>query len=58
MGVQVCGIFGFGLMLFVLCDKLDIVQCVVDWFGVYYLQNQEGFVYICWLDMVGVCVVG
>lgn len=56
-GALACGISGSGPTLFAVCDKPDRAQCVADWLGKHYLQNQEGFVHICRLDTAGARVV-
>lgn len=58
IGALACGISGSGPTLFALCDNTETAQRMADWLGKHYLQNHEGFVHICRLDMTGARVTG
>lgn len=53
IGALVCGISGSGPTLFTVTDDLDTAQRLANWLQNNYIQNDEGFVHICRLDVIG-----
>lgn len=58
LGALTCGISGSGPTLFAICDDKTIAQSVADWLSMHYVQNNQGFVHICRLDIAGARQVG
>lgn len=58
MGALACGISGSGPTLFTVSDDLDTAQRLANWLQNNYIQNDEGFVHICRLDMIGARKLG
>ncbi|VDY36018.1 Homoserine kinase [Morganella morganii] len=52
-GAKACGISGSGPTLFAVCDSKSAAEQVADVFNTQYLQNSEGFVHLCRLDLKG-----
>ncbi|HDU8582301.1 TPA: homoserine kinase [Morganella morganii] len=52
-GAKACGISGSGPTLFAVCDSKSAADQVADVFNTQYLQNSEGFVHLCRLDLKG-----
>jgi homoserine kinase len=53
IGALAHGISGSGPTLFSVCDNIDTAHEMAGWLRNHYLQNSEGFVHICRLDMTG-----
>ncbi|WP_392566554.1 homoserine kinase [Utexia brackfieldae] len=53
LGVIASGISGSGPTMFAVADNLDIAKQAADWLQSHYVQNSEGFVHICKIDMQG-----
>lgn len=53
IGALAHGISGSGPTLFSVCDNIGTAQEMADWLRKHYLQNSEGFVHICRLNMTG-----
>lgn len=52
-GALTTGISGSGPTLFTICDSLEVAQRVRQWLVEHYVQNEDGFVHICKIDMQG-----
>ncbi|QOI11294.1 homoserine kinase [Blochmannia endosymbiont of Colobopsis nipponica] len=57
LGALTCGISGSGPTLFSIFDVYNTALCAANWLTNYYLQNDEGFVYICQLNTRGAHVI-
>lgn len=57
-GALACSISGSGPTLFAICDEMAIAKEVAQWLQQHYVQNDEGFVHICRLDLAGARQVG
>ncbi|WP_074022798.1 homoserine kinase [Xenorhabdus eapokensis] len=53
LGALACGISGSGPTLFAICNELAVAEEVAHWLQQHYVQNDEGFVHICRLDLAG-----
>ncbi|CAM3895866.1 homoserine kinase [Xenorhabdus thuongxuanensis] len=53
LGALACGISGSGPTLFAICNEKAVAEEVAHWLQQHYVQNDEGFVYICRLDLAG-----
>lgn len=53
LGVLASGISGSGPTLFAVADQLEIAKQSAAWLQNHYIQNNEGFVHICKIDMQG-----
>lgn len=58
IGALACGISGSGPTLFTICDDKKIAEEMVQYLQQHYIQNDEGFVHICRLDMAGARTIG
>ncbi|WP_258576542.1 homoserine kinase [Candidatus Pantoea persica] len=58
IGVLAYGISGSGPTFFAVCNQMETVQRMADWLRQHYLQNDEGFVHICRIDMAGARKLG
>ncbi|WP_265524639.1 homoserine kinase [Providencia rustigianii] len=58
IGALACGISGSGPTLFTISDDIKIAQEMVEYLQQHYIQNDEGFVHICHLDLVGARTIG
>lgn len=58
IGALACGISGSGPTLFAICDDKQIAEKMADYLQQYYIQNDEGFVHICRLDLAGARTIG
>ncbi|URJ23125.1 homoserine kinase [Blochmannia endosymbiont of Camponotus sp. C-003] len=52
-GAISCGISGSGPTVFALCNNHDVIEDISDWLSRFYLQNNSGFVQICFVDKLG-----
>lgn len=52
-GAKACGISGSGPTLFAVCDNKAVAEQAANVFSTQYLQNSEGFVHLCRLDLAG-----
>ncbi len=50
--------FRFVLTLFAICDDKQIAENMADYLQQHYIQNDEGFVHICRLDLAGARTIG
>ncbi|WP_445286276.1 homoserine kinase [Xenorhabdus sp. BG5] len=53
LGALACGISGSGPTLFAICHEMAVAEEVAHWLQQHYVQNDEGFVHICRLDLAG-----
>ncbi|KLU16988.1 MULTISPECIES: homoserine kinase [Xenorhabdus] len=53
LGALACGISGSGPTLFAICHEIAVAEEVAHWLQQHYVQNDEGFVHICRLDLAG-----
>ncbi|CDG22463.1 Homoserine kinase [Xenorhabdus poinarii G6] len=53
LGALACGISGSGPTIFAICNELAVAEEVSQWLQQHYVQNDEGFVHICRLDLAG-----
>ncbi|BAH83162.1 homoserine kinase [Candidatus Ishikawella capsulata] len=53
IGMFMCGISGSGPTLFTVCNDIKVAKNMRNWLIQNYLQNNEGFVHICSLDIAG-----
>ena len=58
IGALACGISGSGPTLFAICDDRQIAEKMTDYLQQHYIQNDEGFVHICRLDLKGARTIG
>ncbi|MBC8944943.1 homoserine kinase [Xenorhabdus indica] len=58
LGALACSISGSGPTLFAICNEMAIAKEVAQWLQQHYVQNDEGFVHICRLDLAGARQVG
>ncbi|EKT53607.1 homoserine kinase [Providencia sneebia] len=58
IGALACGISGSGPTLFAICDDKQIAEKMADYLQQHYIQNDEGFVHICRLDLAGARTIG
>ncbi|MEX0446357.1 homoserine kinase [Xenorhabdus sp. SGI246] len=58
LGALACSISGSGPTLFAICNEMGIAKEVAQWLQQHYVQNDEGFVHICRLDLAGARQVG
>ncbi|MTB67680.1 homoserine kinase [Providencia sp. wls1943] len=58
IGALACGISGSGPTIFTICDDKRIAEEMVQYLQQHYIQNDEGFVHICRLDMAGARTIG
>lgn len=58
IGALACGISGSGPTIFTICDDKKIAEEMVQYLQQHYIQNDEGFVHICRLDMAGARTIG
>lgn len=58
IGALACGISGSGPTIFTICDDKRIAEEMVQYLQQHYIQNDEGFVHICRLDMAGARAIG
>ncbi|EUD10146.1 homoserine kinase [Providencia alcalifaciens] len=58
IGALACGISGSGPTIFTICDDKKIAEDMVQYLQQHYIQNDEGFVHICRLDMAGARTIG
>jgi homoserine kinase len=58
IGALACGISGSGPTIFTICDDKRIAEEMVQYLQQHYIQNDEGFVHICSLDMAGARTIG
>ncbi|WP_456303223.1 homoserine kinase [Xenorhabdus cabanillasii] len=58
LGALACSISGSGPTLFAICNEMAIAKQVAQWLQQHYVQNDEGFVHICRLDLAGARQVG
>ncbi|CDH28430.1 homoserine kinase [Xenorhabdus bovienii str. Jollieti] len=52
-GALACSISGSGPTLFAICNDMAVAKEVAQWLQQHYVQNDEGFVHICRLDLAG-----
>ncbi|WP_028023880.1 homoserine kinase [Enterovibrio calviensis] len=57
-GALATGISGSGPTLFSITDDKEIAERVAKWLQDNYVQNEEGFVHVCRLDVTGSTVTG
>ncbi|WP_099120675.1 homoserine kinase [Xenorhabdus sp. KK7.4] len=57
-GALACSISGSGPTLFAICNEMAIAEEVAQWLQQHYVQNDEGFVHICRLDLAGARQIG
>ncbi|MDF2184416.1 homoserine kinase [Grimontia hollisae] len=57
-GALATGISGSGPTLFSITDDMAVAERVARWLQDHYVQNEEGFVHICRLDVKGSTVTG
>ncbi|EUD06754.1 homoserine kinase [Providencia alcalifaciens] len=57
-GALACGISGSGPTIFTICDDKKIAEEMMQYLQQHYIQNDEGFVHICRLDMAGARTIG
>ncbi|AYA41180.1 homoserine kinase [Xenorhabdus nematophila] len=53
LGALACSISGSGPTLFAICNEMAVAEEVAQWLQQHYVQNDEGFVHICRLDLAG-----
>ncbi|PHM63180.1 homoserine kinase [Xenorhabdus ishibashii] len=53
LGALACSISGSGPTLFAICNEIAVAEEVAHWLQQHYVQNDEGFVHICRLDLAG-----
>ncbi|MDC9592884.1 homoserine kinase [Xenorhabdus sp. IM139775] len=53
LGALACSISGSGPTLFAICHQMAVAEKVAHWLQQHYVQNDEGFVHICRLDLAG-----
>lgn len=58
IGAMNCGISGSGPTIFAISDDIQIAQEISLWLTKNYLENETGFVHICFLDMKGARKIG
>lgn len=58
IGALACGISGSGPTIFTICDDKKIAEEMMQYLQQHYIQNDEGFVHICRLDMAGARTIG
>ncbi|MGJ0579016.1 homoserine kinase [Xenorhabdus bovienii] len=58
LGALACSISGSGPTLFAICNDMAVAKEVAQWLQQHYVQNDEGFVHICRLDLAGARQVG
>ncbi|SUC29818.1 Homoserine kinase [Providencia rettgeri] len=58
IGALACGISGSGPTLFAICDEKHIAENMASYLQQHYIQNDEGFVHICRLDLAGARTIG
>ncbi|SIP74952.1 Homoserine kinase [Xenorhabdus innexi] len=58
LGALTCSISGSGPTLFAICNEIAIAEEVAQWLQQHYVQNDEGFVHICRLDLAGARQIG
>nr|WP_217471666.1 homoserine kinase [Photorhabdus akhurstii] len=58
IGALACGISGSGPTLFSICNDMATAEEMVEWLQQHYVQNDEGFVHICRLDLAGARQIG
>ncbi|CAL4320567.1 Homoserine kinase [Buchnera aphidicola (Neophyllaphis podocarpi)] len=58
IGAIACGISGSGPTIFTICNKINIANKMAVWLKKNYIQNEEGFVRICYLDTKGARSIG
>ncbi|CAG9410627.1 Homoserine kinase [Providencia alcalifaciens] len=58
IGALACGISGSGPTIFTICDDKKIAEDMMQYLQQHYIQNDEGFVHICRLDMAGARTIG
>ncbi|QNS01916.1 MAG: homoserine kinase [Buchnera aphidicola (Pentalonia nigronervosa)] len=58
IGAISCGISGSGPTIFAVSDKISTAKKISLWLKENYLQNNEGFVHICFLDLQGTRNIG
>lgn len=58
IGAISCGISGSGPTIFAIADNIHTAQKISLWLTKNYLQNNTGFVHICFLDLQGVRKIG
>ncbi|WP_284443351.1 homoserine kinase [Buchnera aphidicola] len=58
IGAISCGISGSGPTIFSISDNIHTAQKISSWLTENYLQNETGFVHICFLDSKGARKIG
>ncbi|UPT14566.1 homoserine kinase [Buchnera aphidicola] len=58
LGAISCGISGSGPTIFAISEDIEIAKKISLWLERNYLQNNTGFVYICYIDAKGVRKIG
>lgn len=58
LGALNCGISGSGPSIFAICDTLYIAKKIQKWLKENYIQNNNGFSYICKVDNIGAQEIG
>ncbi|MBS9437510.1 homoserine kinase [Photorhabdus noenieputensis] len=58
VGALACGISGSGPTLFSICNDMAAAEEIAEWLQQHYVQNDEGFVHICRLDLAGARQIG
>ncbi|WP_387466764.1 homoserine kinase [Photorhabdus sp. RM323S] len=58
IGTLTCGISGSGPTLFSICNDMTTAKKMAQWLQQHYIQNDEGFVHICRLDLAGARQIG
>ncbi|WP_071992943.1 homoserine kinase [Photorhabdus khanii] len=58
IGALTCGISGSGPTLFSICNDMTTAEKMAQWLQQHYVQNDEGFVHICRLDLAGARQIG
>ncbi|KAA1195317.1 homoserine kinase [Photorhabdus heterorhabditis] len=58
IGALACGISGSGPTLFSICNDMATAEKMAEWLQQHYVQNDEGFVHICRLDLAGARQIG
>ncbi|WP_036772294.1 homoserine kinase [Photorhabdus australis] len=58
IGALTCGISGSGPTLFSICNDMATAKKMAEWLQQHYVQNDEGFVHICRLDLAGARQIG
>ena len=58
LGAISCGISGSGPTIFAIAEDIKMAKKISLWLERNYLQNNTGFVYICYIDAKGVRKIG